>query len=61
MQSTGSPADLAWKYGISERSIKRLISEMRDEGYKIVFCHSGNTYVFSEDSGQEAVVDHVCA
>lgn len=60
MQATGSPADLAWRYGISERSVKRLISEMRDDGYNIVFRHSCNTYILMEDSVLEAEVDHLC-
>jgi len=60
MQSTGSPADLAWQFGISERSVKRLVSEMRDEGYDIVFRHSCNTYLFMTDSAQEAEIDQLC-
>ncbi len=49
MQTTGSPADLAGLFGIRERSVKRMISELREEGYNIVFRHSGNTYVLRRD------------
>ena len=49
MQATGTPADLAWLFGISERSVKRLINELRKEGYNIVFLHSANTYILRKD------------
>ena len=53
MKATGTPADLAWLFGISERSVKRLISELRKEGYNIVFLHSANTYIFDAVCWQE--------
>ncbi|HOB85873.1 MAG TPA: Lrp/AsnC family transcriptional regulator [Bacteroidales bacterium] len=53
MHSTGTPADLAWMFGISERSVKRLIRELKNEGHYIVFLHSANTYIFENDFGQD--------
>lgn len=55
MQTTGSPADLAELLGIHERSVKRIVSELRDEGYNIVFWHAGNTYVIRRDYNEIAV------
>jgi biotin operon repressor len=45
LKSTGSPADLANRFGIGERSVKRLVSEMREEGQNIKFSQSGKTYI----------------
>lgn len=45
-KSTGSPKELAEELGVSERTIKRYISQMRTMGAKIKFCHSRNTYYF---------------
>jgi DNA-binding Lrp family transcriptional regulator len=56
MQATGTPADLAWLFGISERSVKRLISELRREGYIIAFMHSANTYIFQDVCGQDITI-----
>jgi len=55
MQTTGSPADLAGLLGIHERSVKRMVSELRDEGYNIVFWHAGNSYVLRRDYNEVAV------
>ena len=56
MQATGTPADLAWLFCISERSVKRLISELRKEGYNIIFLHSANTYIFEDNNGEEIII-----
>ena len=55
MQTTGSPADLAGFLEINERTVKRMISELRIEGYNIVFWHAGNTYVLRMDYNEIAV------
>jgi len=55
MQTTGSPADLAGLLGIHERIVKRMVSELRDEGYNIVFWHAGNSYVLRRDYNEVAV------
>lgn len=49
LKCTGRPADLALKFEISERSVKRLIKEMRDEGRSISFNQIRRTYVTGED------------
>ena len=49
LRSAGTPADLAGRFGVSERSIKRMISELKREGYRITFWHGGNTYILEYD------------
>jgi biotin operon repressor len=55
MQTTGSPADLGEFLGMHERSVKRMVRELRTEGYDIVFWHAGNTYVIRSDYNEIAV------
>lgn len=45
LRSAGAPAKLAEKFGISERSIKRLINELKREGYNIEFWRAGGIYI----------------
>ena len=49
LKSAGTPAELASRFGISERSIKRMIHELKQEGHRIVFWHAGNTYIIDPD------------
>ena len=53
LRSAGTPADLADRFGISERSIKRMISELKREGYRIIFWHGGNTYILEYDMDED--------
>lgn len=45
LKSTGSPADLASRFDMSERNVKRLIHELRQEGYEIRYCPVRRSYV----------------
>lgn len=45
MECTGSPADLAYRFEISERSIKRFVKELRDEGKKIKYSPIRFSYI----------------
>lgn len=45
LQCTGSPAELAFRFEISERSVKRIVSEMRVEGKELRFSPARNSYV----------------
>jgi len=49
LKGTGTPASLATRLGFSERSIKRIIKELRDEGNEIRYCHSRGTYVLDRN------------
>ena len=49
LKCTGTPADLAAKFEISERSVKRLIKEMREEGNLLRFDYARISYVIDEN------------
>lgn len=49
LKSTGTPADLALRFEISERSIKRIVKELREEGNDIRYSQSRGSYVTDED------------
>jgi biotin operon repressor len=49
LKSTGSPADLANRFEISERSIKRIVKEIREDGKEIRFCQTVQSYVTGGD------------
>jgi hypothetical protein len=45
LKSTGSPADLAIRLDISERSVKRIVSEIRGQGKEIKYSPLRKSYV----------------
>jgi len=45
LKSTGAPAELANRFEISERSVKRIVKELRDEGNDIRYCQVSMSYV----------------
>ena len=45
LRSTGRPVDLASRFDISERSVKRFVGEMRKEGNKIRYSQLAGSYV----------------
>jgi biotin operon repressor len=45
LKSTGSPDELANRLGISERSVKRIISEIREDGQMIRYSPLRGSYV----------------
>jgi hypothetical protein len=49
LKSTGSPADLAFRFEISVRSVKRFVKEIRDEGTDIRYSQSRRSYVTKEE------------
>jgi DNA-binding Lrp family transcriptional regulator len=49
LKCTGTPADLASKFEISERSVKRIIREMREEGNLLRFDYVRISYVIDEN------------
>jgi biotin operon repressor len=49
LKSTGTPADLAFRFEISERSVKRIVKEIRDEGIDIRFSQTRGSYVTGSD------------
>jgi len=49
LKSTGAPADLALRFEISERSVKRIVKEIREEGTYIRYSQLRRSYVTEED------------
>jgi hypothetical protein len=45
LRSTGTPSALASRFETSERTIKRLVKELRDDGNDIIFCHLRRSYI----------------
>ncbi len=57
LKSTGTPADLAFRFEISERSVKRIVCELRSEGVNIQFSQSSISYLTDETA--EKYLKHV--
>ncbi len=49
LKSTGSPSELASRFEISERSVKRIVSEIREEGQEIRYCLVRRSYVTEKE------------
>jgi biotin operon repressor len=49
LKSTGAPAELAIRLDISERSVKRFVKEIRDEGTDIRYSKTRSSYVTGEN------------
>ncbi|MBN2665343.1 MAG: hypothetical protein JXR67_02445 [Bacteroidales bacterium] len=49
MQSTGSPDDLAFRFNVSKRTVKRIVSEIRGEGRDIRYSPSKKSYVMEKE------------
>jgi hypothetical protein len=45
LRCTGAPAELALRFDISERSVKRIVKEIRDEGINITYSPVRRSYV----------------
>jgi transposase len=48
LRSTGPPAELAIRFEIGERSVKRLVKEIRDEGTELRYSQTRRSYVTEE-------------
>jgi len=49
LKSTGAPGELALRFDISERSIKRIVREIRDEGINLRYSTVRRSYVTEEE------------
>ena len=49
LKSTGAPAELALRFEISERSVKRIVKELREEGTDLKYSQSRRSYVTEEE------------
>jgi len=41
---TGTPLQLARKLSVSERTVRRMVQRLRDQGYLIIFNRFRNSY-----------------
>ena len=48
LKGTGPPSELALRLEISERSVKRFVKEIREEGIDIRYCKTRGSYVMDE-------------
>jgi transposase len=48
LKGTGAPAELASRFEISERSVKRMVKEIREEGIDIRYNQLRRSYVTRE-------------
>ena len=48
LKSTGSPDDLAFRFGVSPRTVKRYAREIREEGNELKFSQVAGSYVLEE-------------
>jgi transposase len=49
LKSTGAPADLAIRFEISERSVKRMVREIRETGTELRYSKTRRSYVTDKD------------
>jgi transcription initiation factor IIE alpha subunit len=49
LKSTGTPTDLAFRFEISERSVKRIVRQIREEGTYIRYSRLRRSYVIEEN------------
>ncbi len=43
-----SPKDLADKYGCTEKTVRNMLNNLRDEGYQIYYCRKNFKYILRE-------------
>ena len=46
-ECTGTPTELAQQLGVTDRTVKRYISQLRDMGANIKYCSHLNSYYFA--------------
>ena len=49
LKCTGAPCELASRFEISERSVKRIVREIREEGTDLRYSQSRRSYVTEEE------------
>lgn len=49
LKSTGAPSELALRFEISERSVKRMVRELREEGTYLIYSQTRRSYVTDKD------------
>jgi len=57
LEGTGTPADLAGRFEISKRTVKRYVREIKEEGRNIYYDYNRVSYVIKENA--KYVVEHM--
>ncbi|MDQ3046667.1 MAG: HTH domain-containing protein [Bacteroidota bacterium] len=47
-QNTGTPSELASTLKISERTLRRLMAELKEQKFPVVYSRSSKTYLLKE-------------
>ena len=55
-RATGNPVQLASRLNVSERSLYRLIGELRDQGFPIAYDKKEDTYYYSDSVKMEILI-----
>jgi transcriptional antiterminator len=48
LSNTGSPKDLARKLLVSERTVRRMVHNLKSNNNPIEFCRKTNSYIFKK-------------
>lgn len=48
IEKTGSPKDLATLFNLSERTVRRMIQNLKQPDLDVQFCRKRNSYCFKE-------------
>ncbi|HET6224718.1 MAG TPA: HTH domain-containing protein [Bacteroidia bacterium] len=48
LQHTGTPKELAQIFNVSERTIRRMIQNLRQGDCDVEFCRRRNSYIFKK-------------
>ena len=57
LRATGTPAEMALRFDTSCRTLKRIVSEMRAEGYTLVFDTYSSSYILKGCDGFSSLND----
>jgi hypothetical protein len=49
LKCTGAPSDLAFRFEVSERYVKRIVKEIRDDGTELRYSQTRRSYVTGEE------------
>ena len=49
MKATGTPSQLAQRIGVSERNLYRIINDMREDGFPILYNRDRGRYYYEKE------------
>lgn len=48
-----SLGDIAYRFNVSRRTVKRMIAELREEGHFIVYCKSSKRFCIEDEEEKD--------